>query len=157
MRADLRVTEEHELYSIWVFHDPLFKTPLVLGTNLPADPALILALYLDRWPVEQIPLVTKQLLGCHRQFVFSHTSCWRLGELALLVGNILTWLAALLPAQPTGYWDRHQKKRLDDYGGSWPRLFFQMMPFPTGNFEKSGRRQTIYLKELMLIGGQNAS
>jgi hypothetical protein len=156
MRSDLKVADDHELYSVWVFADPLFKTPLVLGTNLSAEPEVIFSLYLDRWPVEQIPLATKQVLGCQRQFVFAHTSCWRLGELAFLVGNILTWLAVLLPPQPTGFWDRRPKKRPDGYGGSWQRPFFQKIPFLTGNFEKSGQLQTIYRKELMLIGGLNA-
>jgi hypothetical protein len=152
MRADLKVADDHERYSVWVFADPLFKTPLVLGTNLSAEPEVVFSLYLDRWPVEQIPLATKQLLGCQRQFVFAPTSCWRLGELALLVGNILTWLAVLLPPQPTGYWDRHPKKHPVGYVGSWRRPFFQKITFLTGNFEKSGRRRTIYRKELMLIG-----
>ena len=152
MRSDLRVADDHERYAIWVFLDPLFKTPLVLGTNLSAEPKVIFSLYLDRWPVEQIPLVTKQLLGCHRQFVFAPTSCWRLGELAFLAGNILTWLAVLLPPQPTGYWDRHPKKHRAGYVGSWRRLFFQKLSFLTDNFEKSGRRRTIYQRELMLIG-----
>ena len=156
MRSDLKVADDHELYSVWVFADPLFKTPLVLGTNLSAEPEVIFSLYLDRWPVEQIPMATKQVLGCQRQFVFAHTSCWRLGELAFLVGNILTWLAVLLPPQPTGFWDRRPKKRPDGYGGSWQRPFFQKIPFLTGNFEKSGQLQTIYRKELMLIGGLNA-
>jgi hypothetical protein len=153
MRADLHVADDHELYTIWVFDDPLFKTPLVLGTNLPVGPEVIFHLYLDRWPVEQIPLVTKQLLGCQRQFVFVPISCWRLGELAFLVGNILTWLAVLLPPQPTGYWDRCPKKRPAGYAGSWRRLFFQKMPFLSGDFEKSGQKPTIYPRALMLIAG----
>jgi hypothetical protein len=156
MRADLKVADDHELYSIWVFVDPLFKTPVVLGTNLSAAPETIFSLYLDRWPVEQIPLVTKQLLGCQRQFVFTPTSCWRLGELAFLVGNILTWLAVLLPPQPTGFWDRHPKKHQADYGGSWRRPFFQLLSFLTSNFEKSGPRQAICQKESLLIGVSDA-
>lgn len=156
MRADLKVADDHELYSVWVFADPLFKTPLVLGTNLSAGPEVIFSLYLDRWPVEQIPLVAKQLLGCQRQFVFAHTSCWRLGELALLVGNILTWLAVLLPPQPSGYWDRHPKKHLGGCAGSWLRLFFQKRPLLTGDFEKSGRPQPTYPRELRPIAGLNA-
>lgn len=153
MRADLKVADDHQRYSIWVFEDPLFKTPLVLGTNLTPMPEAIFSLYLDRWPVEQVPLVAKQLLGCQRQFVFTPTSCWRLGELAFLVGNILTWLAVLLPPQPTGYWDRHPKKHQAGSGGSWRRPFFQKIPFLRGNFEKSGRRQTICQRELLLIDG----
>ena len=156
MRSDLKVADKHELYSIWVFADPLFKTPLVLGTNLPAAPEVVFRLYLDRWPVEQIPLAAKQMLGCQRQFVFAHTSCWRLGELAFLVGNILTWLAVLLPPQPSGYWDRHPKKHQGACAGSWRRLFFQMIVCLTGNFEKSVRLQTIYQKELMRIDEQDA-
>lgn len=153
MRADLHVADDHERYTIWVFDDPLFKSPLVLGTNLPTGPEVIFCLYLDRWPVEQIPLVTKQLLGCHRQFVFVPICCWRLGELAFLVGNILTWLAAILPPQPTGYWDRRPKKRLAGYVGSWRRPFFQSMPFLRSDFEKSGQKPTIYPRELRLIAG----
>jgi hypothetical protein len=156
MRADVKVADDHKLYTIWVFDDPLFKTPLVLGTNLPAEPEVIFRLYLDRWPVEQIPLVTKQLLGCHRQFVFVPTCCWRLGELAFLVGNILTWLAAILPPQPTGYWDRRPKKRPAGYGGSWQRLFFQRMSFLRDDFEKSSPKPTIYPRAFMPIAGSNA-
>jgi hypothetical protein len=44
-----------------VFVDPLFKTPLVLGTNLAAAPDVVFTLYLDRWPVEQSPLGYCQL------------------------------------------------------------------------------------------------
>jgi hypothetical protein len=51
-------------------------------------------LYLDRWSVEQVPLVTKQLLGLERQFVFAPASRRLLPELALLVANILAYLAA---------------------------------------------------------------
>jgi hypothetical protein len=152
MRSDLKVAEKHQLFSIWVFADPLFKTPLVLGTNLSAVPEVVFRLYLDRWSVEQIPLVAKQMLGCQRQFVFAHSSCWRLGELAFLVGNILTWLAVLLPPQPTGFWDMRPKKHQGDSAGGWRRLFFQKISFLMDNFEKSSRSQTICQKELMLIG-----
>ncbi len=62
MRSDLKVADRHEKFSIWVLADPLFKTPLVLGTNLSATPEIIFRLYLDRWPVEQIPLAAKQML-----------------------------------------------------------------------------------------------
>jgi hypothetical protein len=151
MRADMDVADKPQLYNIWVFADPLFKTPMLLGTNVAAEPQVIFHLYLDRWPVEQIPLVTKQLLGCQRQFVFTPSSCWRLGELAFLVGNILTWLAAILPAQPTGFWDRHPKKRPVGYGGNWRRPFFQKHPFLRDNFAKSGRQQTIYQRVLLPI------
>ena len=101
-----------ERFTIWVFFDPLYDKPLVLGTNLQqTEPLTIFCLYQDRWPVEQIPLVAKQMLGLHRQFVFAPESCCRLPELALLLANILTYLAAVLPPMPTGFWDRRPKKQ----------------------------------------------
>jgi len=66
-------------------------------------------LYRDRWPVEQIPLAGKQMLGGARQFVSAPESCQRLCELNLLAGAMSTYLAATLPAVPTGFWDRQPK------------------------------------------------
>jgi hypothetical protein len=106
LRPDQKVTPAGSTYTIWVFRDPRYPQPLIVGTNLTAAPETIFHLYLDRWPVEQLPLVAKQLLGLHRQFVFSASSRARLPQLALLAANILTYLAAVLPAQPTGFWDR---------------------------------------------------
>jgi hypothetical protein len=110
VRIDQKVAVDNETFSIWVFSDPLYRKPLVLSTNIVAQPASIFCLYLDRWPVEQIPLAAKQMLGLHRQFVSAEASCLRLPALALLAGNILTFLAAALPALPTGFWDRQPKK-----------------------------------------------
>jgi len=153
MRSDLHMADPHELFSVWVIDDPLFDGVLVLGTNLPTtiSPQTIYQLYIDRWPIEQIPLVAKQMLGCHRQFVFAHTSCWRLGELAFLVGNVLTWLAATSPALSSGYWDRHPKKHLDGCDAIWRALIFQKRCLFPSEFEKSSQLQPICPKELRLI------
>ncbi len=110
MLSELKVDRSVETFSIWVFFDPLYTNPLVLGTNLSLQPWSIFGLYQDRWPVEQVPLVAKQMLGLHRQFVFAPESCQRLPELAMLVGNLLSYLALVLPPMPTGFWDRCPKK-----------------------------------------------
>jgi hypothetical protein len=110
VRADQKVADATQPFTIWAFSDPLYQKPMVLGTNLDASAETTFLLYLDRWPVEQPPLVAKQMLGLHRQFVFSPVCVLRLPELALLVGNILTYLAAVLPAMPTGFWDRQPKR-----------------------------------------------
>ena len=142
-------------FTIWVFFDPLYQTPLVLGTNLmQAQPSTIFRLYLDRWPVEQIPLVAKQMLGLHRQFVFAPESCCRLPELALLLANILTYLAAVLPPMPTGFWDRHPKKQLAVCAGSWQPHLFLKMPSLTLNFAKRRPLRPIYPKVSLLIAGK---
>lgn len=110
VRPDQKVAAANETFTLWVFFDPLYREPLVLGTNLTVRPETVFRLYLNRWPVEQVPLVAKQLLGLERQFVFAPASRQRLPELALLAANILTYLAAALPPLPTGFWDRQPKR-----------------------------------------------
>lgn len=156
VRSELNAAPDNDLYSIWVIDDPLFEGVLPLGTNLPQEvtPSTLYQLFIDRWPVEQVPLVAKQLLGCQRQFVFSTTSCWRLGELAFFVGNLLTWLAATSPAYPTGYWDRNPKKRRGDSEDSWQGRIYQQVVFLTPEFAESGRLQLICPRALQLTAVQ---
>jgi hypothetical protein len=151
VRSDQKVVTTNGVFTIWVFHDPLYLNPMVLGTNLSAQAETIFRLYLDRWPVEQPPLVAKQMLGLHRQFVFAPVCCHRLPELALLTGNILTYLAAVLPPVPTGFWDRRPKKRRDGCAACWPRQIFPKLTHLMGDFEKSGLLQIIYPKEFWPI------
>jgi hypothetical protein len=92
-----------------VVHDPRWTEPLVLATTLAVSPRALRDLYLDRWPVEQLPLAAKQMLGAARAFVSAPETCQRLPELALPAGSILSYLAATLPAIPTGSWDRRPR------------------------------------------------
>jgi hypothetical protein len=89
-----------------VIHDPRYNEPLLLLTNLGISGAVALALYHHRWPIEQLPLVGKQILGAQRQYLFAPESRQRLPELALLASSILSYEAATSPAIPTGFWDR---------------------------------------------------
>ena len=93
-------------FRVVVIHDPRYTTPLLLATPLALSPRAMRDLYRDRWPVEQLPLVAKQLLGAARQFVSAPETCQRLPELTLLAGAVLTYAAATQPAVPTGAWDR---------------------------------------------------
>ena len=155
VRRDQKVDQGLETYSIWVFFDPLYQNPLVLGTNLSALPYTIFRLYLDRWPVEQVPLVAKQTLGLHRHFVWARLSCIRLPALALLVANILTYLAATLPPLPTGFWDRQPKKRQVAFVASWRTLIFHMITRLMVNFAKSSPLPTICPRALRLAAWPN--
>ena len=89
-----------------VIWHPRYPEPLLLCTNLPVGGADLLALYRDRWPVEQLPLWAKQMLGASGQFVLAPESCQRLPELALLAGCIVSYTAATEATLPTGFWDR---------------------------------------------------
>lgn len=93
-------------FTIVAIYDPAYREPLLLATPLALSPRQLRALYRDRWPVEQLPLAAKQMLGAARQFVHAPETCQRFPELALLAGAVLTYAAATSPAVPTGSWDR---------------------------------------------------
>jgi hypothetical protein len=93
-------------FDVVVLYDERFDEPLVLVSPLRISPSDLRALYLDRWPVEHSPLVAKQLLGAHRQFVFGEESRQRLPELALFAATLLAYVAATCEAVATGFWDR---------------------------------------------------
>jgi hypothetical protein len=108
--------------AIW---DPRRDDPLLLATSLPIPARAVRDLYLDRWPIEQLPLAAKQMLGAARQFVSAPETCQRLPELALLAGSLLTYAAATGPAIPTGFWDRRPRPTV----GRLRRLLART-PFP---------------------------
>ena len=96
-------------FAVVAVHDPRHSEPLLLASPLAVTARTLRDLYADRWPVEQLPLVAKQLLGTGRQFVSAPETCQRLPELALLAGSILTYAAATQPPVPTGFWDRRPR------------------------------------------------
>jgi hypothetical protein len=106
---DVKVSPDAQTFTVFAIYDPLYTNPLLVGVPLPLHAASVHAIYCDRWPIEQLPLAAKQMIGAHRQFVSAPASCQRLPELALLAGSILTYFAATRPAIPTGFWDRHPK------------------------------------------------
>jgi hypothetical protein len=113
------------VFRVYAIYDPAFEQPWLLATPLPLQAPTVKAIYHDRWPVEQIPLAAKQMVGAHRQFVHAPESVQRLPELALLAGSVLTFLAATAPVAPTGFWDLHPKRT--------PGRFRRMLmgkPFP---------------------------
>ena len=152
----LKPDPNHGTFTIWVFFDPAYQDPLLLATNVSLAASNVFALYLDRWSVEQVPLAAKQMLGLHRQFVSAPEACQRLPELALLAGNVLTYLAAILPSIPTGFWDKHPKKHPVACAGSWHKPIFSLGTKNTANFAKSTPQQAIYPRELTAIAAKNA-
>jgi hypothetical protein len=97
-------------FTIVAISDPAYTEPLLVATPLALTPQDLRELYRDRWPVEQLPLAAKQMLGAARQFVHEQETCQRFPELALLAGAVLTYAAATSPAVPTGSWDRQPQR-----------------------------------------------
>ena len=111
---DLVLTEKvpsktNKTFDVYAIYDPDFDVPWLLAVPIKLKPESVSAIYKDRWPVEQIPNSAKQMVGSHRQFVHNMESIQRLPELTLLAGSILSFLAATIPAIPTGFWDRKPK------------------------------------------------
>jgi hypothetical protein len=107
---DCTPTAHNPIFDVYAIYDPSFDTPWLLATPVSLKPVSIRNIYKDRWPVEQIPLSAKQMIGAHRQFVHAEETIQRLPELALMAGSILSFLAATMPASPTGFWDRKPKR-----------------------------------------------
>jgi hypothetical protein len=116
-----------------VIHDPRYLEPLVVATNLPISTAAVWCLYRDRWPIEQLPLAAKQMLGAHRAFVFGGESRHRLPELGLLAGNVLTYVAATTAAIATGFWDRCCRPTCGRLRRVLLRVDFSEVPVPEGS------------------------
>ena len=100
----------NQTFDVYTIYDPDFDTPWLLATPMVLKPISVRNIYKDRWPVEQVPLSAKQMIGAHRQFVHAEEMIQRLPELALMAGSILSFLAAATPATPTGFWDRKPKR-----------------------------------------------
>ena len=118
-------SQANKTFDVYAIYDPNFEKPWLLATPVKLQATSLRAIYQDRWPVEQIPLSAKQMVGAHRQFVHSDESIQRLPELALLAGSILSFLAATVPATPTGFWDRKPKRTPGRY-----RRTLMGKPFP---------------------------
>jgi len=97
-------------FDVYAIYDPRFETPWLLATPVVLKPVSVRAIYKDRWPVEQIPLSAKQMIGSQHQFVHAEETIQRLPELVLMAGSILSFLAATMPATPTGFWDKKPKR-----------------------------------------------
>jgi hypothetical protein len=119
-----------------VIHDPRYQEPLVLATNLAVSVYALWCLYRDRWPIEQMPLAAKQMVGAHRAFVFGDESRHRLPELALLAGNVLTYVAATSVAVATGFWDRCCRPTCGRLRRVLLRVHFSEIPIPEGPLRK---------------------
>ena len=106
---DHKPSAQNPTCTVVAVYDPRFKEPWLLACPLQLSGPDCWGLYHDRWPIEQLPLASKHMVGAQRQFVSAAESCYRLPELSLLAGSIQTYLAATLPPIPTGFWDRNPK------------------------------------------------
>lgn len=119
-----------------VIYDPKYKHPLVLVSTLNVTAYALWCLYYDRWPIEQVPLCAKQMVGAVRSFVFGKLSRQRLPVLSLLAGSLLSYVAASSPAQATGFWDRCVRPTCGRLRRVLSCLHFRDLPALAGQIRK---------------------
>ena len=124
------------VFRVIAIYDPRYKEPLLVATCLSVTACALWRLYRDRWAVEQLPLAAKPMLGCERSFVFGPESRLRLPELALLAGNILSYLAATSAPAATGFWDRAARPTCGRLRRALWRLHFCDLPALAGQIRK---------------------
>ena len=119
-----------------VILDPRYHEPLVLVSNLAVSAYVLWQLYRDRWPIEQLPLAAKQMVGAERAFVFGQESRLRLPELALLAGNILSYVAATSQPVASGFWDRCARPTCGRLRRQLSRVRFDDLPCLEGQIRR---------------------
>lgn len=110
MLSGQKANPDHHTFTVVAIYDPRYEEPWLLACPIQLRGETLWQLYHARWPIEQLPLAVKHMVGANRQFVSAPESCQRLPELSLLAGSIQTYLVAMLPPMPTGFWDRKPKR-----------------------------------------------
>jgi hypothetical protein len=96
-------------WRVVVVKHPDYAVSMVILLNLVLSPLEAYTAIRGRWGVEQLPLVSKQLLGGHRMFVSENEMCFRLPELTFLAASILMVVAGSCEVMPSGWWDLQAK------------------------------------------------
>ncbi len=78
----LKPSAENQTFTVAAIYEPRFKEPWLLACPLKLSGAALWNIYRQRWPIEQLPLAAKHMVGAQRQFVLAPESCYRLPELS---------------------------------------------------------------------------
>lgn len=146
---DLVLEPDGRVFRCVVIWDPRYRHPLVLVTPMDLSARELRSLYLDRWPIEGMPLVAKQVLGAHRAFVFGEQSRTRLPMLALLSGAILSYLGATEPPAAAGFWDRSPRPTAGRLRRLLARVHSRDLPLPTHELRKKQSPTAHLLKGIL--------
>lgn len=126
--------------TVWtavVIEHPKFDEPMVVLATVALSSEQTYQVVRSRWGVEQPPLVAKQLLGLHRQFVWAQHMRFRYPELSLLAAGILTYVASTVNTPtPTGWWDHRPKPTAGRLRRQLLRVDWHQLPLHTRLREK---------------------
>lgn len=118
-----------KIWTVIVIQHPDFAEPMLVLMNVDLNAQQAYRVVRSRWGIEQPPLVAKQLLGLHRQFVWAADMRFRLPELSFVAMGILTYVAATVhDPTPTGWWDRHPKPTAGRLRRQLAKVDWRQMP-----------------------------
>ena len=137
-------------------HDPRSQEPLVLATTLPVSAYAVWRLSRDRGPIEPVPLAAKQ-----RRVHTRRSVRWRAPPpppaLALLAGNVFSYVAATSAAVAMGFWDRCCRPTCGRVRRVLLRVDFCEIPVPAGDLRKKASVTAHLPKGGRGIGGRRVS
>ena len=109
--ADYKRINAQTTWTVYVMLDMTFPNkPWLIISNMRLTHQEVHSVVTSRWGAEQPPLVAKQLLGAHRQFVHAPEMRHRWPEFTLLAAAILTYVASTAAPFKTGFWDRAPRR-----------------------------------------------
>jgi hypothetical protein len=123
-------------FRLVAIYDPRYGQPLLLASSLAVSAQALWRLYKDRWAIEQLPLSAKPMLGAERAFVSGQESRYRLPELALLAGSLLSYVAATGAPVASGFWDRAARPTCGRVRRTLSRVHCAELPVPAGQVRK---------------------
>jgi hypothetical protein len=126
-------------WTVVVIHHPAFDEPWVILMTVDFTAQQARQVVRGRWGIEQPPLVAKQLLGGHRQFVHAPDMCYRLPELIFVAGAALTYLAATCEPIATGWWDTSPKRTAGRLRRELAKVPLADLPRPVQLREKNSK------------------
>ena len=77
---ECKASAENQTFTVVAVYDPRFQNPWLLACPIQLSGSDFWGFYHDRWPIEQVPLASKHMVGAQRQFVSAEESCYRLPE-----------------------------------------------------------------------------
>lgn len=132
-----RLLVKQASWRVVVAHHPAFDEPLVILMTLDFTAQQARQVVRGRWGIEQPPLVAKQLLGGHRQFVHAPDMRYRFPELIFVAAATLTYLAATCKPIATGWWDTRPKRTAGRLRRELSKVPFPDLPRPDQLREKN--------------------
>ena len=154
---ECKPSAENQTFTVVAVYDPRFETPWLLACPLQLSGADFWGFYHDRWPIEQLPLASKHMVGAQRQFVSAEESCYRLPSYPCWPDPFRPiWRPPCLPSRPD-FGIAIPKALQVAYAVGWAERLSQTCSLLSQvEFDESRRLQLICPRVFSVTGAQNS-